>query len=100
MATLHLIQSSPYQSSALSRCLTQLENQDGVLLLENGVYAACNSYSLSTQIHLLSSPCFALRADLTARGITDTDIDPMITMIDYQTFVDLIAQFDNSLTWS
>ncbi|ALB23455.1 tRNA 2-thiouridine synthesizing protein B [Piscirickettsia salmonis] len=98
MTTLHLIQSSPYQSSALSRCLTQLENQDGILLLENGVYGACNAYSLSTQIHPLSSPCFALRADLTARGITDTD--PMITMIDYQAFVDLIAQFDNSLTWS
>ncbi|OAJ33564.1 sulfurtransferase complex subunit TusB [Piscirickettsia salmonis] len=98
MTTLHLIQSSPHQSTALSRCLAQLENQDGILLLENGVYAACNSYSLNKQIHPLSSPCFALRADLAARGITNTD--PMITMIDYQKFVDLVTQFDNSLTWS
>ncbi|ODN43601.1 sulfurtransferase complex subunit TusB [Piscirickettsia litoralis] len=95
MATLHLIQSSPYQTTALSRCLEQLHEKDAILLLENGVYATSISYQLTKKA---STPCFALEADLKARGIDQ--LDSSITVIDYKKFVELIAQFDNSLTWN
>lgn len=84
---LHIVSTA----SALNSCLAVIQNNDVVLLIEDGVIAAIQSPIYSNQI-------YALKPDIEARGLLDK-IASHIQLIDYSTFVDLTAQHHPIQTW-
>lgn len=91
--TLHLIQESPFSSSALQECINILENGDAILLMQNGVYGAHHTLTNSASLNI-----FALKDDLTARGIMDKT-PTHIKTISYDEFVELCIQYDKTISW-
>lgn len=73
----------------------------GVLLLEDGVYAARSGAAhaqllcgVDEQIQI-----YALQADLQARGITSTELLGRVQIVDYHGFVVLSCEYDKVLAW-
>lgn len=95
MATLHTLNQSP-TGDALQSCLRCLAPGDSLLLLEDGVYAACAPYVSA----LKDSPCsvYVLRADAEARGIAE-HLDVSVQSVDYPGFVELAALCDSVQSW-
>lgn len=87
---LHIINKSPFQNGALESCLRFLSDDDEIILIEDGVYAAMPDTNKSDLIGSVISThkVYALEADIAARGI-DKVIDNINTA-DYEKFVDLI----------
>lgn len=88
---LHLISTSPFQSSALEECRTIAQAGDALVLLGDAVYAAQMAETLFTGLQV-----FALRDHLVARGIS---APTWITGIDYDRWVTLTCQHHPIQTW-
>ena len=88
MATLHIVN----RADALADCLPLLADGDALLLIEDGVYAACTTAGAP-------APCHALADDLEARGLTSR-IDTGVKIISYEGFVDLVERHQPIVTWS
>ena len=72
-----------------------------LLLIEDGVYAACAS---GNSAHLIRDAAqkiqvYALDADLQARGIARTGILERVQVVDYRGFVALACEYDKVLAW-
>ena len=87
-ATLHIVN----RADALARCLPLVAEGDAVLLIEDGVYAACSAVDSP-------APCHALADDLEARGITGR-IEPAVGVLSYAGFVELVERHRPIVTWS
>lgn len=87
---LHIINKSPFQNAALESCLRYLSDNDTIILIEDGVYAAMPDTNKSDLISSVinNNKVYALEADMAARGI-DKIMDKINTA-DYEKFVDLI----------
>lgn len=96
---LHTVNKSPFTHSCFNDCLALCCNNAGVLLIEDGVYAAINnnlsSELISAHDHLRF---YALKADLLARGLIDS-INPNVTVVDDQGFVELCVHYDSVQSW-
>lgn len=90
--TLHLIQKSPFATSALKDCLNIIEQDDMILLMLDGVYA-CQSPVIDS----IQNQMFALQDDLDARGIQIHKAN--IKGINYEDFVTLCTQCKNTISW-
>lgn len=91
MATLHLL----YSIESLNDCQKALSSDDAILLLQEGVYLLANNCPLPISIE-----CYALQADIDARGITLAHTKKNnLSIIDDATFVDLVMQFTNNISW-
>lgn len=93
---LHTVNKSGSVSGALAACLRFAQPGDCLLLLEDGVYAACagNIEPLTkTGCKLL-----VLEPDADARGLLGR-LDRAVELIDYAGFVDLAARSDSVLSW-
>ena len=88
MATLHIVN----KADALADCLPLLAHGDALLLIEDGVYAACTASSMPAR-------CHALADDLEARGLTRR-IDTAVEILTYDGFVDLVELHQPIVTWS
>lgn len=91
MSTLHTISKSPYVHTTLSSCLKVCIESDGILLLEDGVFGAIISAPGADELQLLIQhgvKVFALINDIKARGLEEK-LAPNITLVDYNTFVQL-----------
>lgn len=96
---LHLVGRSPGESSALSSCLARLGDEDGLLLLESGVYAVS---ALASPVEgltpvLARSAVYALAPDLAARGLHA--VAPGVQTLDYEGFVALTLRYARTLSW-
>ena len=69
---------------------------DVLLLIEDAVYSVNPQHKTYPLIKGLNS--FVLRSDLAARGILNRT-SPSIETVDYESFVDLTSEQENSLTW-
>lgn len=88
---LHILTQSP-GTDTFRQCLDAVNQDDGLLLIQNGVYANPGQH--------ISSPVakiYALSADRQARGLTDSDHDTQV--IDYDEFVALTLKYDKTVTW-
>ena len=94
---LHIVSASPFRHDTLQRCLSLASEQDGILLIEDGVFALTNPVQHLPQ-PLPTHHMFALASDLQARGI-DAKTNTSITIVDYEGFVTLATQFSKTLTW-
>lgn len=95
MATLHLISKSPSASDALAACLRVLAEDDAILLIEDGVYAALAGTATSRTLAGIAS---ALAADVEARGIQER-LEAGIDRVDDHGFVDLCTRCDRVMSW-
>ena len=92
---LHKISTSPYTNSALSQCLKRITPEDGLLLIQDGVYAIKHQDSLAKLEEL--SNLYLLSDDLKARAISVEN--PKFNQISYEQFVDLSLQYTKVLSW-
>ena len=88
---LHTINKSPFSSRNFDLFLEFCAEKEPVLLYEDGVYAAQSGTKFESEIKELvkTNPVYALQADLKARAVHK--IITGITVINYEGFVDLVA---------
>lgn len=101
MSTLHTINKSPFSHATLASCLQVCGNQDGILLLEDGVFGALISAPCAEELTALiknGTKVYALSSDVNARGLQDkTRSDIYIT--DYNGFVELSIEHNCVQSW-
>ena len=96
---LHTVNKSPDSSDALASCLLHVgQSQDRLLLLEDGVFAAIAACAAAAAIKSSGLPCYALRADLSARGLPE-QLAAHIEAVSYRDFVALCAAADSVQSW-
>lgn len=101
MATLHTVNKSPFSHNTLSSCLQVCGHQDGILLLEDGVFGAIRQSPCAEQLGILIGKgvkVYALENDLKARGLIDK-LQDQITVTDYTGFVQLSLDFRCVQSW-
>jgi tRNA 2-thiouridine synthesizing protein B len=97
---LHIVNKSPFQTSTLDTCLRMAQPGHGLLLIEDGVYAATSGSACEARIRAASATLkvYALQPDMDARGITGKLLEG-ITLVDYAGFVDLTERYNTSHSW-
>ena len=97
---LHTVNKSPFEHKALETCLKFARQGAAVLLIEDGVYAAAGNTAVSSQMQeaLKSVPIYALKPDVEARGLQTRVMDG-IRLVDYEGFVDLVAEHSAVQSW-
>jgi len=96
--TLHTINKTSAQTSALQDCLAAISDGDALLLIENGVYAAMPAQALTFTRLPGSVQCYVLSEDCVARGI-DQQLSPEFQVIDYDDFVALSCRHSKVVSW-
>ena len=98
---LHLINKSPFERSTLDSCLRLAKRGSSILLIEDGVYAALENTTHSEKIssRLEEFSFYVLGPDIAARGLGDTSLIESLTVVDYEGFVDLVAEHDVTQAW-
>ena len=98
---LHLINKSPFERNALDSCLRLAKAGSAILLLEDGVYAALRKATFAAAIsgRMNDLALYVLGPDIAARGLSDTPLIEGITVVDYEGFVDLVAEHDATQSW-
>ncbi len=81
--TLHIVNRSPFQHSALRECLEVMQDADTLLLIEDGTYAASKSFDRESKLEriIANGRAYALREDLRARGIENQAQTKIIDMV-------------------
>lgn len=99
MTILHTVNKSPFESSTFDTCLGLAKDGATVLLIEDGVYAATTGHSAAEKISNAGGISFAvLGPDLQARGLEGKLADG-IKVVDYEGFVNLVAEHDSVQSW-
>jgi tRNA 2-thiouridine synthesizing protein B len=101
MHPLHIVNKSPYASSALDSCLIRLTDEASLLLIEDAVCAALAGGAWSARLAdtVGTNAVYALGPDLAARGLIDRELVNGITVVDYGGFVDLAARHSVAQSW-
>jgi len=101
MSTLHTINKSPFAHATLASCLQVCSKQDGILLLEDGVFGALISAPCAEEITTLIEAglkVYALADDVNARGLQEK-IRRDIHITDYNGFVQLSIEHNCVQSW-
>ncbi|MFK8067861.1 MAG: sulfurtransferase complex subunit TusB [Gammaproteobacteria bacterium] len=99
MTTLHIINSLPMMRSCLQQCLSVIQKNDAIILIENAVIAAKKN-NQNEELIKNNKNVFVLQADLKARAIKPDQIINNVELVDYSGFVKLTVKYNNTLTWS
>ena len=97
-AILHIVNQSPFASTVLKQCMDRLKHNDGLVLLEDGVYSATSQHPLAKNIASIKR-CYVIKNDLLARGINPSEIIHTIQLIEYDEFVKLTIEFPLNHSW-
>ena len=97
MPILHTVNSSPFQTHALAQCLNVLNDQDCLLLIEDGVIAAQAKHVFFERLSLLSEQgrLMVLDSDLAARGV----VKKIGMSCSYDDFVTLVIDHKSQIAW-
>lgn len=101
MSTLHTVNKSPFSHTTLASCLQVCGKQDGILLLEDGVFGALTSAPCAEELSgLIDSgiKIYALADDVNARGLHEK-IRKDILIMDYNGFVQLSIKHNCVQSW-
>lgn len=101
MSTLHTINKSPYAHNSLATCLQVCTEDDGILLLEDGVFGVLTSApgAEELQAHITRGvKVYALINDIKARGLEEK-LAPDIKLVDYNAFVQLTLDHRCVQSW-
>ncbi len=96
---LNIVNKSPQATCALDSAL-RVASSGGLLLIEDGVYAAVKGGPSEARLLEAQSKLkiYVLLPDLEARGMAGRLIEG-VTLIDYAGFVDLVVEYPNSQSW-
>jgi len=98
---LHIINKSPFERNALDSCLRLANTGSSILFIEDGVYAAlantAHAAKISSRMEEISF--FVLDPDIAARGLKDLSLIEGVASVDYEGFVDLVAERDATQSW-
>ena len=101
MATLNIINKSPFEKRSLDQCLSRINDGDGLLLIEDATVVAASGTSYEAP--LLESgkqnSLYVLQPDLAASGFADSKLVDGFTAVDYKGFVALAAEYDRVHSW-
>lgn len=101
MSTLHTINKSPFAHTTLASCLQVCGKQDGILLLEDGVFGALTSAPCAEELSTLIGTglkVYVLADDVNARGLLEK-IRSDIQLTDYNGFVQLSIEHNCVQSW-
>lgn len=101
MSTLHTINKSPFSHTTLASCLQVCGQQDGILLLEDGVFGALNSSPCAEELSAVIATgvkIYALSDDVNARGLLEK-LRSDVLMTDYNGFVQLSIKHNCVQSW-
>jgi tRNA 2-thiouridine synthesizing protein B len=98
---LHLINKSPFDRNALDSCLRMAKSGGAILLIEDGVYAALANATHAKKIidRMDDFSFYVLGPDVAARGLSDAPLIEGIDVVDYEGFVDMVAEHDATQSW-
>jgi tRNA 2-thiouridine synthesizing protein B len=98
---LHLINKSPFERNALDSCLRMATPGSAILLIEDGVYAALAKAAHAEKIisRMDDFSFYVLGPDVGARGLGDAPLIEGIDIVDYEGFVDMVAEHDATQSW-
>lgn len=98
---LHLINKSPSERNSLATCLRLAEAGSSILLIEDGVYGALKNGRDAAAItgRMDDFSFYVLGPDVAARGLGDLPLIEGIKVVDYDGFVDLVAETDATQSW-
>lgn len=101
MSTLHTVNKSPFERSALISALNHLRAGDALLMLEDGVVGARKSSAFASLFETAAKDCgvYVLGPDLVARGMGEKDLIQGAKLVDYGGFVDLVTGHDRTQAW-
>ena len=100
MSLLHIVNQSPFERSAFDTCLRLSKAGAGLLLIEDGVYAAQAEGRAADKLHgaLEKMTVYALAPDVAARGLGGK-LHSDVTLVDYDGFVVLTTEYDRVQSW-
>jgi tRNA 2-thiouridine synthesizing protein B len=93
---LHTISAVP-DSSTFRECLSIATQEDAVLLLGDGVYAALPGNPFLAGLLETGADIHVLRADALATGVVEPDT--AVTLIDMAGFVELTERYPHQMAW-
>ena len=119
---LHLVNKSPTDRYAFDTCFRMASPGDSILLIEDGVYGALANAEFAGKItsqladfsfyvqltgdfagkitsQLADFSFYVLGPDVEARGLGDKPLIEDISVVDYEGFVDLVAENDVTQSW-
>lgn len=98
---LHTVNKSPFEKDSLDTCLRLAKQGSTILLIEDAVYAAMQGTAIESKIAetIKRYSVYALRSDLKARGLEEDRLLNGIKVVDYDGFVDLVAEHDTVQSW-
>jgi tRNA 2-thiouridine synthesizing protein B len=101
MSTLHTVNKSPFERSALISALNHLRPGDALLMLEDGVVGARKGSAFAGLFESAAKGCgiYVLGPDLVARGMGEKDVIQGARLVDYGGFVDLVAGHHRTQAW-
>jgi len=89
-----------HDRNSLDSCLRVISDDDALLFIEDGVYAATGtSFSKAVQAAAKSHAVYVLGPDLSARGMKEDGIVEGVKVVDYEGFVDLVTENDKVNSW-
>lgn len=97
---LHIVNKSPFERNTLESCLRTARPDSSVLLIEDGIYAAVKGTVTADKIGkaVRSMKVYALWPDVEARGMQDAMLEH-VKLVDYDGFVDLVAEHGTVQSW-
>ncbi|HKJ08059.1 MAG TPA: sulfurtransferase complex subunit TusB [Gammaproteobacteria bacterium] len=101
MTMLHTVNKSPFERRTLDSCLRHAQPDSAVLLIEDGVYGAFNGTAITGKVQdaIGNFKMYVLGPDVRARGMDESHVLDGITVVDYEGFVDLVAEHDKVQAW-
>ena len=101
MSTLHTVNKSPFATGTLTSCLNHCKDGDAVLMIEDGVYGGLTGTSVADHVRQMSASVaiYVLSPDADARGLAAERLLEGIKGVDYDGFVDLVAEHDRTQNW-
>ena len=98
---LHTVNKSPFEKNSLKTCLRLALPGSDILLIEDAVYAAMAGTEVSGEVAdaLSRHKLHALGPDLASRGIDPGSLIEGVEVVDYEGFVDLVANNDKVQSW-
>ena len=98
---LHLVNKSPTDRYAFDTCFRMAKSGDAILLIEDAVYAAAANSDFAENVtsRLDDFSFYVLGPDVNARGLGDIPLIEDIKVVDYEGFVDLVADTKATQSW-
>lgn len=98
---LHILRHAPQDDTHFASSLRVMGPHQGLLLIEDAVYALLPRTSSANAMQLLpgSVGLYALESDVQARGLPIDDLPRRVMLIDYPQMVELCISHDKVLSW-